>query len=269
MDSSSDEVSPTRQAKPKTDTKVAKKKRALSVVFSNKVFDKESRSERSLYSPPQTAFSRNEAVAVDRSEEGSALIRTRSEDSGPRVKEEWAEQIWAHESLKESARALRSSFSDYEKEATRQQWTDLLKVNADVTEFGKLVESSNSKKSKKAGQDESMDGLTKFTTVALEYSKMLDVVMNQSPEYAGLAWGVGGCLHPLTGIVLIFIGDPNLTRCAHKPQQAQTCGRTLSYPIWSRLRDRQPTDELPSNCEDGRSRNRGLRSLLKLPRENS
>jgi hypothetical protein len=38
--------------------------------------------------------------------------------------------------------------------------------------------------------DESDDGLSKFTAVAFEYSKLLDVVMNQAPEYASLAWGV-------------------------------------------------------------------------------
>jgi hypothetical protein len=199
MASSSDEVSPTRQPQPKPDAKVAKKNKALSIVFSSQVFDKESRSKRSLHSLPQTASPGSEAVAVNRPKERSALVRSQSEDFGPRVKEEWAEQIWADECVKESARALQSSVWDYEKEATRQQWTGLLKINADVAELGKLVESSNIKKSKKAGQDESMDGLTKFTTVALEYSKMLDVVMNQSPEFAGLAWGVGGCLHRIEG----------------------------------------------------------------------
>jgi hypothetical protein len=116
------------------------------------------------------------------------LTRTRSEDVAPRVREEWGNELWNQESLKESSLLLRTSVADYEREATIQQWTDLLKVNVDVSELGKLV--TDSKKNKRPTNKETADGLSKFSTVALEYSKMLDVVMNQSPEYAGLAWGV-------------------------------------------------------------------------------
>ena len=88
---------------------------------------------------------------------------------------------------------LRSSVAEYEKEASLQHWNDLRKVNADVADLGKLADEARKTKPKKVDDDEGLDGLSKFSTVALEYSKMLDVVMNQSPEYAGLAWGV--CLY--------------------------------------------------------------------------
>ena len=210
MENSSDDIEASAmpqtqiQDKPDGDAKAAKNTKRLSVSFRN-VFDKKSRSKTSLYSPPLITPPESEVTAVDYPYGRGKLVkaRTQSEDlsSGPRVKEEWAEQIWDQESLKQSAISLQSSISDYEREASQQQWTDLFKINSDVTELGKLAESSKKKKfKKKAGHDESMDGLTKFTTVALEYSKMLDVDMNQSPEYAGLAWGVGDCtlcLRPL------------------------------------------------------------------------
>jgi hypothetical protein len=121
------------------------------------------------------------------------LIRSRSEDATPRVRAQWGNELWNQGALKESVTLLRSSVAEYEKEASQQQWKDLLKINADVADLGKLADGARKAKSKKGEDDESVDGLSKFSTVALEYSKMLDVVMNQSPEYAGLAWGV--CLH--------------------------------------------------------------------------
>ena len=95
--------------------------------------------------------------------------------------------------------------ADYEEVATRQQWTDLLKVHADVGELGTLAYTMRMKKSK-GNEDESVDGLSKFSAVALEYSKMLDVVMNQSPEYAGLAWGA---------IRLLLVAHTNHSKLKH------------------------------------------------------
>jgi len=121
--------------------------------------------------------------------ERSALTRTRSDVAGLRCKDEWAEGILAQEGLQQSIAALRSSVAEYEKEASTQQWKDLLKIHGDIQELGRLAESSQ-KKSSSEYLEESADGLSKFTAVALEYSKLLDVVMNQTPEYAALAWGV-------------------------------------------------------------------------------
>ena len=197
MESSSDEgsVKPVPQAQPEPDVKATKKKKRFSVAFKG-VFDKTSRSKAPLHSPPRTAPLGSETVADDSPTERNALVRSRSEDFGPRVKEKWAEQIWDQDSLKQSVISLQSSVSEYEKEATLQQWTDLFKISSDVTELERLAEFSDTKNSKKAADPKSVDGLTKFTTVALEYSKMLDVVMNQSPEYAALVWGVSGCPYP-------------------------------------------------------------------------
>jgi hypothetical protein len=146
-----------------------------------------------------TVSTRRDSTPVDSEviEDGNAdprkvrtLVRSRSEDVTPRVREQWGNELWNQGALKESMTLLRSSVMDYEKEASQQQWKDLLKINADVADLGKLADGARKAKSRKGEDDESVDGLSKFSTVALEYSKMLDVVMNQSPEYAGLAWGV-------------------------------------------------------------------------------
>ena len=122
--------------------------------------------------------------------QGRTLPRSRSENLTLQVREQWGNELWSQGALKESVTLLRSSIAEYEKEASQQQWEDLLKINADVADLGKLADGSRKRRSKKGEDDESLDGLSKFSTVALEYSKMLDVVMNQSPEYAGLAWGI-------------------------------------------------------------------------------
>jgi hypothetical protein len=130
-------------------------------------------------------------VAVDEPQ-AHVLTRSRSEDVTPRVREEWGDELWNQGALKQSAIFLRESVAEYEKEASIQQWTDLVKVNANISELEKAV--ADSTKNRRLTNDESADGLSNFSKVALEYSKMLDVVMNQAPEYVGLAWGVSGPL---------------------------------------------------------------------------
>ena len=73
----------------------------------------------------------------------------------------------------------------YEKHATQNQWDELLIAQADVAELQELADSKSQGKSTSKFQA----GLNKFCSVALEYSKLLDVIMNQCPEYAALAWG--------------------------------------------------------------------------------
>jgi hypothetical protein len=139
------------------------------------------------------AYEQHEQHPEDNAAWRGSLIRTRSDEVGIRCKDEWAEGIMSQQGLKESVVALRASVADYEKEATTQQWKDLLKIHADIRDLGQLAETSQKKSSSK-DLDESNDGLSKFTAVAFEYSKLLDVVMNQSPEYAALAWGVRSLL---------------------------------------------------------------------------
>jgi hypothetical protein len=143
------------------------------------------------------------------------LARSRSEDATPRVREQWGCELWNQGALQKSMALLQSSVMEYEQKASEQQWKDLLMINADVADLGKLADGARKKKAKQGKEDESMDGLSKFSTVAIEYSKMLDVVMNQSPEYAGLAWGVR--VHQTWRSPLTLTGDTNAAGCPHEP----------------------------------------------------
>lgn len=180
MESSSEETTA-------ADAKTAKRNSKLA--FMNP-FSHKARSSTTIYTrkPPSTPSSEQSEPVADDEPKTHVLTRSRSEDIAPRVREEWGNELWHQESLKESALLLRASVAEYEKEATIQQWTDLLKVHADVLDLGNAV--ADSKRNKLPTNEETADGLSKFSKVALEYSKMLDVVMNQSPEYASLAWGV-------------------------------------------------------------------------------
>lgn len=83
--------------------------------------------------------------------------------------------------------SLRESVDSYEKEAGKEQLGELLGVRADLDELTKLASTALTKEHLKTPGLTTME---KFSTVAVEYSKLLDVIMNQSPEYACLAWGV-------------------------------------------------------------------------------
>ena len=169
----------------------AKKNQKLA--FSNPFkFSHKSRSytTKSTYNDPTTPSpGRNEKLSL-RDPKNKKLTRSQSEDVSSTVREEWGNRLWSQDELHESLDLLRSSANEYELEATKQQWTDLLRIHANVTELGKLADTFKKNDSTKELDGETADGLSKFSAVALEYSKMLDVVMNQSPEYAGLAWGV-------------------------------------------------------------------------------
>ena len=82
---------------------------------------------------------------------------------------------------------LRQTVQVYEKQASDEKWGELWRIERDVTELNTLARAAlNKKRSRKTP----FKGLERFSTVALEYSKLLDVVMNQCPEYVALAWGV-------------------------------------------------------------------------------
>lgn len=89
--------------------------------------------------------------------------------------------------MQNSLTSLRSAVDVYEAQASVQKWEDLSLAQADVTELNTLAKAALEKQQSKRRP---LPGLERFSTVALEYSKLLDVVMNQCPEYVSLAWGV-------------------------------------------------------------------------------
>src|SRR5271156_5247653 len=123
-----------------------------------------------------TVYTRRDPTPVDSEviEDGDAdprkvrtLIRSRSEDVTPRVREQWGNELWNQGALKESMTLLRSSVMEYEQEASQQQWKDLLKINADVADLGKLADGARKAEGRKGEDDDSGDGLSKFSTVGL------------------------------------------------------------------------------------------------------
>ena len=82
---------------------------------------------------------------------------------------------------------LRQTVQVYEKQATNEKWGELWRVQADVTELDTLAKAALDKQQSRKTV---FKGMERFSTVALEYSKLLDVVMNQCPEYVALAWGI-------------------------------------------------------------------------------
>ena len=87
--------------------------------------------------------------------------------------------------MQHSIQGLREAAEQYEKHAAQERWDELLVARADVTELLSIADAEKPTK----GNNKLTSALSKFCPVALEYSKLLDVVMNQSPEYAALAWG--------------------------------------------------------------------------------
>ena len=82
---------------------------------------------------------------------------------------------------------LRQTLEAYEKQASSEKWGELWRIQADVKELDTLAREVLEKQRPRKTP---CKGLERFSTVALEYSKLLDVVMNQCPEYVALAWGV-------------------------------------------------------------------------------
>ena len=91
------------------------------------------------------------------------------------------------EPMQASLIQLRQTVEVYERQATNEKWGELWRVRADVTELDVLAKAALDRQKSRSTY---FKGMERFSTVALEYSKLLDVVMNQCPEYVSLAWGV-------------------------------------------------------------------------------
>ena len=112
-------------------------------------------------------------------------------DLGTSARFQWSQNIYENPDYQGALRELKRSADEYQQQAQHDNWKDVLLVQADRSELIQLAEEA----SKLTTLDSNVssrysDGLSKFGTVALEYSKMLEVVVQQSPEYANLAWGI-------------------------------------------------------------------------------
>ena len=117
--------------------------------------------------------------------------RSTSLDLGSSARFQWSQNIYENPDYQGALRELKRSADEYQTQAQQDKWEDVLLVQADRSELIHLAEEA----SKLTTLDSNVSskysgGLSKFGTVALEYSKMLEVVVQQSPEYANLAWGI-------------------------------------------------------------------------------
>ncbi|KAF6232286.1 hypothetical protein HO173_009391 [Letharia columbiana] len=125
-------------------------------------------------------------VVADPEPQVRRVTRSHSNANVHGFKAQWGDALVSQEPIQTSLSQLRQTVEVYEKQASNEKW-ELWRVRADVTELDTLARAALDKqKSRKTP----FKGLERFSTVALEYSKLLDVVMNQCPEYVALAWGV-------------------------------------------------------------------------------
>ena len=125
------------------------------------------------------------------------FVRTKSKTSielNSAVRYGWTENLWTAEAFQTSVKELKLSYDEFYAEATSQNWRDLLELHKRFHDRGDLErlarEVTNKKSSSRKHDTGDLTNLEKISHVALEYSKMLEVVVNQSPEYACLAWAV-------------------------------------------------------------------------------
>ena len=89
--------------------------------------------------------------------------------------------------MQKSLTDLRSAVAAYESQASDQKWQELSLAQTNITAELDLANAALEKQQAKKGP---LAGLDKFSTIALEYSKLFDVVLNSCPEYVSLAWGI-------------------------------------------------------------------------------
>jgi hypothetical protein len=90
--------------------------------------------------------------------------------------------------MQSSFKELRTAVDQYEAKVSGQKWEVLSSDWAELEALAKNArEKQETSEKPRSPLGKFMD---RFSAVALEYSKLLDVVWNNSPEYAGLVWGV-------------------------------------------------------------------------------
>lgn len=86
----------------------------------------------------------------------------------------------------DSIESLRKSVEAYDKGADENEWEKLSRTHEDIVGLKRRATGASHNVNTK-GEKPTATG--NFSSVALEYSKLLDVLMNHCPEYVSLAWG--------------------------------------------------------------------------------
>lgn len=87
----------------------------------------------------------------------------------------------------DSIASLRKSVEAYDKEADAHEWERLSRAHEDIVSLKRRATGASLSSFPKEGRSTAMGN---FSTVALEYSKLLDVLMNQCPvsQYRNLSF---------------------------------------------------------------------------------
>ena len=118
------------------------------------------------------------------------VTRTHSHRELLNCKEQWSAALLGQASMQESWKTLKEEVAAHEKLATAEKWEDLMLRRAEISELNKLAQ----EKQNQQNPGRVRKWFDEFSMVAMEYSKLLDIVMNSSPEYAAASWAIIKCL---------------------------------------------------------------------------
>ena len=90
--------------------------------------------------------------------------------------------------MQKSLTNLRSAVAAYESQASNQKVEELFLAQTHITADLELANAALEKQQAKKGPLAAV--LDKSSAIALEYTKLFDVVLDSCPEYARLAWGI-------------------------------------------------------------------------------
>lgn len=120
--------------------------------------------------------------------------RSRSNVDVLDCKSVWAAGLTVQPTMGESWKKLQKDVAKSQEVVKEKKWEDLMVTRADVTkELDKLARKAEERKQKLEKGRKRAKGRriwNEFCEVALEYSKLLDVVMNSCPPYVAATWGV-------------------------------------------------------------------------------
>ncbi|KAL9124663.1 MAG: hypothetical protein Q9217_006031 [Psora testacea] len=118
------------------------------------------------------------------------VIRSRSNADVLNCKEQWSTSLLAQTSMQNAWKSLQEDAATHEKLAEAGKWKDLMSARANLSELNTLAQKTRERKQKRGRVGKFIKYIDEFCEVALEYSKLLDVIMNAVPDFAALSWGI-------------------------------------------------------------------------------
>ena len=117
------------------------------------------------------------------------VTRSRSNADVVDCKGAWAAAIVAQEVMQSSMQSLHDNLDAYECRADGGRWFEVVSMQADGVKKELNAIAQKAEEKQRARGRRTSAWFDKFSPVALEYSRLLDVLMNQCPEYVTAAWG--------------------------------------------------------------------------------